>query len=83
MEALHSSQVTRQTCRYLPGCENLFVLQLLHAGGGCHRHGDHDVVDVKGAFTSPPLDGLLLVDKQHMNTQNEGLISRLLEFIHH
>lgn len=48
---------------FLPGCENLFVLQLLHPGGGSHRHGDYDVVDVEGAFTSPPLDGLLLGDK--------------------
>lgn len=46
----------------LPGCENLLVLQLLHPGGGGHRHGDHDVVDVEGAFASPPLDGLLLLE---------------------
>lgn len=45
--------------RPLPGCENLFVLQLLHSRGGGHRHGDHYVVDVKGALASPPLDGLL------------------------
>lgn len=43
-----------------PGGENLLVLQLLHAGGGGHRHGDDDVVDVEGALTSPPLDRLLL-----------------------
>lgn len=51
-------------CRCLPGRENLFVLQLLHSGGGSHRHGDHDVVDVKGALATPPLDGLLLSDEQ-------------------
>lgn len=44
----------------LPGCENLFVLQLLHPGGGGHRHGDDDIVYIKGALTSPPLDRLLL-----------------------
>lgn len=47
----------------LPGRENLFVLKLLHAGGGSHRHGDYYVVDVEGAFTSPPLDWLLLENK--------------------
>lgn len=47
----------------LPGGEDLFVLQLLHAGGGGHRHGDHDVVDVEGAFASPPFDWLLLEER--------------------
>ena len=42
-----------------PGCEDLFVLQLLHAGRGSHRHGDHNVVDVDGALSSLPLDVLL------------------------
>lgn len=43
----------------LPGCENLFVLQLLHPGGGGHRHGDDDIVYIEGALASPPLDRLL------------------------
>lgn len=61
----------------LPGCENLFVLQLLHPGGGSHRHGDYDVVDVKGAFTSSPLDGLLLEDKHSMRSQYQAPIIKL------
>lgn len=32
--------------------ENLFVLQLLHSGRGGHRHGDDDVIDVKGTLSS-------------------------------
>lgn len=47
----------------LPGREDLLVLQLLHPGGGGHRHGDHDVVDVEGALAAAPLDGLLLGHK--------------------
>lgn len=47
----------------LPGCENLFVLQLLHPGGGGHRHGDDNIVYIEGALTSPPLDRLLSGDK--------------------
>lgn len=49
--------------RPLPGREDLLVLQLLHPGGGGHRHGDHDVVDVEGALAAAPLDGLLLAHK--------------------
>lgn len=48
----------------LPGREDLLVLQLLHSGGGSHRHGDDDVVDVEGALASPPLDRLLLGDEE-------------------
>lgn len=49
--------------RPLPGRQDLLVLQLLHPGGGGHRHGDHDVVDVEGALAAAPLDGLLLAHK--------------------
>lgn len=44
----------------VPGGEDLFVLQFLYAGGGSHRHGDDDVVDIKGALSPPPADGLML-----------------------
>lgn len=50
--------------RSLPGRENLLVLQFFDSGGGGHRHGDDDVVDVKRALASPSLDRLLLGDKQ-------------------
>lgn len=55
----------------LPGCEDLLVLQLLHPGGGGHRHGDHDVVDVEGALTAAPLDGLLLGHKTRPRFKSE------------
>lgn len=54
----------------VPGCEDFFVLQLLHSGGGSHRHGDYYVVDVKRAFTSPPLDGLLLAGGRGREQRN-------------
>lgn len=38
----------------VPGGQDLLVLQLLHAGGGSHGHGDDDVVYVKGALAPPP-----------------------------
>lgn len=66
MKALARGKETRVDLRWqqpLPGCENLFVLQLLHPGGGGHGHGDDDIVYIKGALTSPPLDRLLLEKK--------------------
>lgn len=58
------SKVRSDSRSRLPRSEDLFVLQLLHSGGGRHRHGDHYVVYVEGTLTTPPLDWLLLKDEK-------------------
>ena len=63
-----------------PGCEDLFVLQLLHAGRGSHGHGDHDVVDVEGALSSPPLDGLL-EEEIHTNRLSQQAHQRFFHIL--
>lgn len=69
----------------VPRGEDLLVLQLLHAGGGSHRHGDDDVVDVKGAFSPPPADGLMLygVEGEQGQSPSIQLLKDFYRLLHH
>lgn len=54
---------------HVPGCEDLFVLQLLHTRCCSDRHGDDNVVNIKGALPSPPP---WLLERKDNNNLREG-----------